>query len=67
MTNKCWKLMETIKKLHKKYEVHGGLRSHLTPFNHPRYGKPRTNQGYYEYFILVPISDYLLGSRVTRV
>jgi len=65
MTNKCWRLMEMINRLHKKPRnmkfMGGGLRSPLTPFNHPRYENPRTNQGYYEYFILLHITDYLLG------
>jgi len=46
MTNKSWKLMETIKRLHKKpsnMKFMGGALE--TPLNHQRYEKPRTSRG----------------------
>jgi len=48
MTNKCWKLMETTKRPHKKPSnmkfMGGGSRS-PPPLNHQRYEKPKTSRG----------------------
>jgi len=47
MTNKCWKLIETIKRPHKKpsnMKFMGGA-PEAPPLNHQRYEKPKTSRG----------------------